>query len=709
MKNFRAGSFCRSDRIILSMILLMMIAIAGFGSATAVFADEDLSVSDRLQAMIDEAGDSVTITLDGDVALDKTIVIPEGKTVTITNDGPGLTIDGSGVNSAFDVYGKLIIAATSDDDLVIKGGKGEREHGNIATLWGGEMILESGHLLGGDVDSLYWYGGCIAINQGGSMTMNGGKLTDFKAAYEGYMASGVVMIRNKGDFTMNGGLISDNTACSTIFALGDTSNPENNDSAIAINGGEFRSNKSYSTGSVIQANGPNITVDIKDGHFHDNESPGKGTVAALHGTNITVSGGLFENNKAKYGGAIAISGNVGDTCDALISGGTFRGNSANSGGAIYINIDGVTLTGGDISNNTADRWGGGIYINSKRSMLIKNAVLTNNTALRLGGGLWCCPTGGATIRASEGVAIFDNSISEEPGAGSDIATVHPVDGNEYQLHLSDRVLGGARVEYYKDGEVEGESLSAAVADAARYNDNAKEATVIKASSVDSYALKAVISDEGKLAANNLADLRIYDNTALCGGGIGANGGVFSGYQPPDEENPDTWSLKVIKKWDDSVEITEIKPVTVALCINGIELESVTLSEENDWQAEFTDLPDPETLESVEVVEKDGDGYAVTYSDPVKDEENRTITITVTNSKPTEVLEESEEPEKPEVKDVEEEPDKTAKAKVKGAENDPKSTSAKTGDSNSIVSCAMLMILAMTAAAGVFVRRRRSSH
>lgn len=672
--------------IVLCMTMVITAGITGAAPEVLVFAE-------------DNTEDTETIVLSEDLILEETMVIPEGKTVIIRDDGTPRTIDASAVSSGFDVRGKLVILGTSDESLVIKGGTGGTGLGNIATVSGGKLILKSGHLVGGEVDQLYQFGGCVAINEGGSMEMSGGILSDFKAPPVGYLASGVVMIKYNGDFTMRGGVIRDNTSVAGVYALGNMSAPDTTDVNIKIAGGEMSGNYSYRAGSAIQANGKNINLEITDGSFHDNTAEGKGTVAVLHEADVTISGGEFRDNKAKYGGAVAIDGNVGESCEALISGGTYSGNSANSGGAIYVNINGVTLTGGDIHDNKADRWGGGIYVNSKRSILIKNTLITNNTAKRLGGGLWCCPTGGATIRASEGVAIFDNNISETPGAGSDIATVHPQDGNPYQLHLSDRVLGGAKVDYYKDGEVAGGSLQAAVSDARRYNDKDTEASIIKANSVDSYALKAVIDNSGKAAAAKLAELKIYDNEALCGGGIGANGGVFSGYQPPDEENPDTWQMRVTKKWDENVSANDIRPVTVALMINGVEMETVTLSEENNWECEFTNLPDPKTLGSIEAIEKDIDKFIVTsVTETALD--RKLITVTLTNHMPPEttgVLDEYEPGEDGTVKGAYESDGTKVKAAVKGA---------STGDDNSIAIWLFSFVLTSGFLLGMSFRRLR---
>ena len=87
----------------------------------------------------------------------------------------------------------------------------------------------------------------------------------------------------------------------------------------------------------------------------------------------------------------------------VMNGGTISGNKAfdgdeendgGCGGGIYIGSDSVVLNAGYITNNTAQRQGGGVYVGSVPYTLhMYNTLVTENTATILGGGLWFCPTG----------------------------------------------------------------------------------------------------------------------------------------------------------------------------------------------------------------------------------------------------------------------------------------------------------------------------
>ena len=147
-----------------------------------------------------------------------------------------------------------------------------------------------------------------------------------------------------------------------------------------------------------------------------------------------------------------------------------------------------------------------------------------------------------------------------------------------------------------------------------------------------YALKAVVSDEAVELAKSQAKLWIIGNQAQRGGGIGSNGAADLGEQDKD------YTLQVKKVWEGGTP-ADGASVTVYLMIGSHRLDPVVLSAENDWTASFTDLPAPDSLtgdlagvEDAVVEDPVPAGYEVSYSEAVVDEENRIITITVTNTK-----------------------------------------------------------------------------
>ncbi|MEM9301164.1 MAG: choice-of-anchor Q domain-containing protein [Pseudomonadota bacterium] len=151
---------------------------------------------------------------------------------------------------------------------------------------------------------------------------------------------------------------------------------------------------------------------------------------------VTVSGGAATGNEATEGG-----GGIYNAGDLTISDSTISENSATgdagSGGGI-LNIQGtVTITGGELSGNTASRAGGGIetylgvisldnvslennatgstpgnggglHVTGAGDVTIEDSDIAGNTAAAEGGGLW---NGGGTMMILDGTQITGNTAS----------------------------------------------------------------------------------------------------------------------------------------------------------------------------------------------------------------------------------------------------------------------------------------------------------
>ena len=312
-----------------------------------------------------------------------------------------------------------------------------------------------------------------------------------------------------------------------------------------------------------------------------------------------------------------------------MTGGIISENYASrSGGGVYINSDDVVLEGGYITNNEAGNHGGGVYVSEPPQLgTLYNAVVTDNTATVMGGGMWFCPTGDATLSVTNGVALYGN-MAMEGGAGDDFVSLSGSDG---KVTLADRMLGGGAVEWYRDGGVKG-GTGSVDADVPRFDPENPGERLTSISGNGNYALKAVVSDEAVELAKSQAKLWIIGNQAQRGGGIGSNGAADLGEQDKD------YTLQVKKVWEGGTP-ADGASVTVYLMIGSHRLDPVVLSAENDWTASFTDLPAPDSLtgdlagvEYAVVEDPVPAGYEVSYSEAVVDEENRIITITVTNTK-----------------------------------------------------------------------------
>ena len=199
---------------------------------------------DGVRAMISNDEAEVTITLNKNLTTDSTIIIPEGKKVTLDLDGKNISAKGN-VVPLWSAGGEITvkngtISADSAAIVVREGGSVTIEDSNISstknnaitategtvTINSGNVtsqeagvagfknstiILNGGILTGIDNCPLMGNGSAAGtINDGSNMNivMNGGKLLAHITT-PGYAACGVY-IPNSGSFTMNGGeIISD--------------------------------------------------------------------------------------------------------------------------------------------------------------------------------------------------------------------------------------------------------------------------------------------------------------------------------------------------------------------------------------------------------------------------------------------------------------------------------------------------------------------
>ena len=74
-----------------------------------------------------------------------------------------------------------------------------------------------------------------------------------------------------------------------------------------------------------------------------------------------------------------------------------------------------------------------------------------------------------------------------------------------------------------------------------------------------------------------------------------------------------------------------KEISIRLKIGDYELDTITLNQENNWTGSFTHLPSPDTLQGkVITVIEEGSEYNVSYSEIVRDDDTKTLYLTVTN-------------------------------------------------------------------------------
>ena len=209
-----------------------------------------------------------------------------------------------------------------------------------------------------------------------------------------------------------------------------------------------------------------------------------------------------------------------------------------------------------------------------------------------------------------------------------------------------RALGGGLMQWYSDGQDDRYSAGDELADSSLYTETQT-----------SFSLHGELSAEYQELAQRSAKLVISNNTAESrGGGIATNSEIVIGLENHDK------TVNVTKIWSgnadhpDSVSVTLVQ---VDADGNRVNLETATLSEDNQWTASFEALP------SVYV---DANGVTQNYTYTVEEEElenwtasttsseaDNTITLTLTNTFEEEQTSKPDTVSKP---DTESKPDST---------------------------------------------------
>lgn len=343
-------------------------------------------------------------------------------------------------------------------------------------------------------------------------------------------------------------------------------------------------------------------------------------------------------NGRRMGGGISISEDpvdartpgydkVTNLAHVVIDGAIIDGNtSADVGGGIYVNTDGLEIKKATISNNTAFSQGGGIYLSAvPYNLHMSNAVIYENTAKPLlsnplsstqilgsGGGVWVCPTGDTVIDVTNGWAVFDN-LAES--LGDDF--YHEELNANVQVSVHSRALGGSDTNWTHD------------------RDNLDGKKLESSDILDDAGLKSHLSESAKELAKKLATIHIFGNTASYGGGVGGNGGIYSGFTPEDLR---TRQIEIKKVWSDKDKQTPdsvVIDVFVTLDGKQYQVTSFELNKENNWTYTLSDLPIGIKYSFVEQkVDLDNDGNAdwIQDKDTVeeKDAEAESSELVITN-------------------------------------------------------------------------------
>lgn len=590
-----------------------------------------------LQELVSEApnGKETVIKLEKHVKLGSTLTIPARKMIKITSDEPytilakksgfsvlvnvaeGASLELSGKVSLSGRYNKGAIissrgAVVLSDEAVVCDGAANTVNTGVIDVSGDKASLT---MTGGVIEQCELkdaYCGAVHAKDGAHVVMKGGVIrknhVSFSTDGDGnYLSSTGIMLMGDAHLEMSNGSIEDNAGYQG-GAVVMYSEARNQRASFEMTGGQLVRNRGYKLGNrtpsgAVHVEG-NAEFTLKGGKIEDNiaYSDGKG------GGVCVVDRGLQQGGR--------------DRTAFTMKGGSVSGNSASAGGGVYTYSDDVILSAGEIKDNAARNMGGGVYSEGNEYLVystlhIENALVVDNHAKKQGGGMWFCPTGDAKVYVQNGGLIARNSADE---AGDDLVFTGFKDA-KYKLTLANRAPGGGKVSWYRDGGLfnpEG-TYAETNTEIPRFSpDGGNGEPLSFTDATPNVALKSVMSEDVYNLGRGQTSLTISGNTAERGGGIGANGGVIIG----KSENID---IPIKKAWENP-RIPHPNKVKVNLKNGDTVIDSITLSESNDWKGVFSNLPQRDASDAVidyTVAEDAVEGY----SSKVSGDAERGFTVT----------------------------------------------------------------------------------
>ena len=628
-----------------SVLLALMISLSMFPifKLDAHAATVNASTIAELQQAINDAMEATEIVLTADMQLTATVTVPAGKDITLKG---GITLTRTSSAIAFDIKEG---ASLTWEDIILDGDAKDTNYKSAVINNQGKLTFNGGEIKNVRSNSPM-VGIVTAKGPNAVLTLNGGSIHD---NYMSNQFTNVVKITEGASFFMNGGDISNNTlehsgssglnAAVGVEGIKGTSTMEMTGGTITGNTAEYGGILvgTYSTNYTMQNNFSNAAhyyskgiLNLKGGTISNNTAAVLGGGIAVNGTGIlTMDGGTISGNKAPFGGGIGVvdyltsaeGKRFGEArwrgffpAAATINGGLITGNEATMtavtsqitdpnaengvGGGLYVASKEVYVNGGEFTNNTAGKQGGGIYVASVPYVLhMGKTLVTGNTATKLGGGMWLCPTGSATTAVTNGASFFDNVAgtgadnNDTSAAGDDVASINKQDPATQTLILSNNGLDNWLVHWYEDGKID-EAYLGNSDGSPRYPSTVSP--VVDRGTLngitEKIALKAIVSDEGKAAARNAAEVIVTGNSAPRGGGIGSNGSVAFGTDPV---NYDKVELTVSKKWE-ATNTNHVTSVTVGLFrITKANFDAVALTNADRSALDITSMSESEIFQA----------------------------------------------------------------------------------------------------------------
>ena len=418
------------------------------------------------------------------------------KNVTILGAGPrDTTIDANRIDRVFEIgYSGAPEEDVPTDvimkDLSVRGGKDDATstNGGGGILTFGGLALRRVRVVGNRAPNCC--GGGI-LNSGGELLIG---QSHFAGNRSGQCCGGAIDARNDAETTIRNSSFANNKTLhccgggiyndQSLLVIKDStftghSATSSEGGTIHSDTGTVRISDSEITNSSVLAGDPNPgikggaissrlgTLRISRSLIADSEAAGGygGGISSEDGTLIVVGSTIRGNTTAGYGGGLySEDGSItvrnsrvlsnqaigGPGAGAQIASGgeiintLFRGNEqigdtgsdAGGGGLSLAMVTGTTLevTGSTFANNTAERYGGGIWFEGAGGLTVLNSTISGNTSNAIGGGFAEHDTGPVELLYS--TFAFNESSGPGNGIGSDTSDIS-VEGLIVSNHAQD--------------------------------------------------------------------------------------------------------------------------------------------------------------------------------------------------------------------------------------------------------------------------------
>ncbi len=304
--------------------------------------------------------DENEIVLMHDITLEGNYILTNGKTTTIKGEGKTITVNqGAGIKVTGEKTTLNLGANGYDKKLTIDG----NAKGAFITVSGGATayMYENVTLQNRQqVDQA-----CVVLEENSVFNMHGGVIQNCKGKYGG------VSLKNGSRFIMEGGTISE---CEAPADNGGGLYADN--STVTIKDGTISGCKAVNGyGGGLYAK--NSTITIEGGTISGCTTSDAGMGGGLYAYNstITISGGTIENNKATYGGGVALNSStiIAITNWKVIGNEAYKtkGRNGGIGGGIYLESVLMNVSDGSnkIYNNQAEGHGADICLDGSTSSI----------------------------------------------------------------------------------------------------------------------------------------------------------------------------------------------------------------------------------------------------------------------------------------------------------------------------------------------------